>query len=78
MGTKNQSVREFLTTIRQEPVKMIRVYDAGNRLITQYEAVTHAQDGDPCMRTDYTYDGSSSRVLKLKETVDTWLAAYDI
>lgn len=78
MGIQNQSVREFLTAIRQEPVKMFRVYDAGNRLVTQYEAVTHAKSNDPCMRTDYTYDGTSSRVVKLKESVDTWLASYDI
>lgn len=78
MANQNQSVREFLMAIKQEPVKMLRVYDATNRLATQYEAVTHAKNGDPCMKTEYTYDGTSSRVVKLKESVDIWLLAYDL
>ena len=73
-----QSVREFLTAIRQEPVKMFRAYDGSNRLMLQYEAVTHAVSGDPCMKTEYTYDGTSSRVLKLKESVDVWSISYEI
>ena len=78
MGTQNQSVREFLTAIRQEPVKMFRVYDGSNRLSIQYEAVTHAVNGEPCMKTEYIYDATSSRVLKSKESVDVWSSTYDV
>ena len=70
-------VRDFLTSLRQEPLKLFRVYDAQNRVSIQYEAVTHAKDQDPCMKTVYQYDALSTRVLKCRESVDTWLAAYD-
>lgn len=68
-------VRDFLLAIRNEPVKMYKAYDGSNRVQYQYEAVTHAEDGDPCMRTEYVYDGSSTRVVKMKETIDTWVSA---
>jgi len=75
----DRKVKEFIQAIRNEPVKMFRVYDGGNRLITQYEAVTHAQDGDPCMRSDYSYVGPTDfKVEKMKESVDVWSSAYEM
>ena len=79
MGIPTQKVKDFIQAIRNEPVKMFRVYDGGGRLITQYEAVTHAQNGDPCMRSDYSYtDASSFKVEKMKETIDLWSASYEM
>lgn len=75
MNLADQKVRDFITAIRNEPLKMYRAYDVSNRVQYQYEAVTHAKDGDPCMRTEYVYDGISTRVLKMKEIIDTWVAA---
>lgn len=75
---KEITVRDFLANIRNEPVKVFRVYNTNNQLITQYEAVTHAKDSDPCMKTQYDYDGTSARVIHLKESLDTWLIAYEM
>ena len=72
------TVRDFIANIRNEPVKVFRVYNSSNQLITQYEAVTHAKDGDSCMKTRYDYDGTSARVVHMKESVDTWLNAYEM
>lgn len=69
------TVRDFLLAIRNEPLKLFRVYDGSNRVQYQYEAITHAVDGDPCMRTEYVYDGVSTRLLKMKETIDVWVSA---
>ena len=44
------NVRDFLTAIKNEPLKLFRVYDITNRVSSQYEAVTHAKNGDPCMK----------------------------
>lgn len=71
------NVRDFLTAIRNEPLKLFRVYDITNRVSIQYEAVTHAKNNDPCMKTVYQYDGTSNRVVKCRESLDTWLTAYD-
>jgi hypothetical protein len=67
-----------LKTNRNELVKQYIVYDGNGRMTDVYEARNDAEDGTPCLRTQYTYDGASSRIEKRLETLDTWLAAYDI
>lgn len=71
-------VDEILQSLKNEIVKVFRVYDGGDRLIEQYEAVANATDGSPCLRTDYEYVGATTRVEKMKESLGVWLAAYDI
>lgn len=78
MAFETITVREFLQGIRNEPLKMYRTYDGNNRVEYQYETLTHVLVGGPCMKTQYTYDGTSNRVLKLKETIDTWTLAMEI
>lgn len=79
MGTVDQKVKDFIQAIRNEPVKMFRVYDGQSRLTEQYEAVTHAQAGDPCMKSTYTYtDASSFKVEKMREDIAAWQASYEI
>lgn len=75
MAYEDVKVKEFLSAIRNEAVKMYRTYDGSNRPEFQYEAITHAGDGAPCMVTQYVYDGASSRVIKMKETIGTWVSA---
>ncbi len=44
-----------------------------------YEARANAEDGEPCMRTQYVYDVTyTTTVVKMIETETTWSAAYDI
>lgn len=75
MAGVDTKVKDFLTSIKNEPLKMYRTYDGSNRVEYQYEAITHAKDNDPCMVTQYVYDGLSTRVVKMKETIGTWVSA---
>jgi hypothetical protein len=59
-------------------MKIYRIYDVSNRIEYQYECVTTTAHGEPCLKTQYEYDGASTRVLKLKETLDVWDSSYEI
>lgn len=75
MSAQDSKVKDFLQAIKNEPLKLYRTYDGNNRVEFQYEAITHAEDGDPCMVTQYVYDGLSTRVVKMQETIGTWVSA---
>jgi hypothetical protein len=59
-------------------MKVKNLYDGSNRLITRYEAFAHAVNGDPCLRTDYTYVGATTNLDAMKESSDVWQSAWDI
>lgn len=67
-----------LKTNLKERVKQYIVYDGSSRMTDIYEAHADASDGTPCLRTKYTYDGASSRIVKRLEAEDVWSSAYDI
>jgi hypothetical protein len=71
-------VRDTLKSVKYEGMKLFRTFDSQNRLVTQFEAPTNAKDGDACLRTDYGYDGTSNRIIKLKESQTTWSAVWDL
>lgn len=48
-----------------------------SRIKVIYEAPSDTQDGQECMKTIYTYIGTSSNVLTSKEVPSTWQAAFD-
>jgi len=68
---------EFLKTGTHEFIKSYLEYDTG-RMVTVYEARANAVNGDYCLKTEYVYDGISTRVIKMKETPATWNSAWDI
>ena len=72
------AVRDYLRTIRYEALKLFRVYDNLNRVIAQYEAPLTAKTGDLCMKTQYSYVSTSSRVEKMKESLDSWDSSWDL
>lgn len=78
MSTPDQKVKDFLTAIKNEPMKLYRTYDVNNRVDIQYETIIHIGDGGPCMKTTYKYDGTSSRVVAFREELDVWSSAYEI
>ena len=57
------------------------VRDASGRMIEFYEANLSAEDGTPCLLTEFKYTdgpaGTSRDVLGTKESIVEWLAAYD-
>jgi len=62
----------------REPVKTYAVYDGSGRLEELYEARANARNGDPCFKTEYAYDGATSRVIKMQESNSTWDSSWDI
>lgn len=67
-----------LATGRGEYIKQYITYDASNRMEFVYEAASNARDQTPCLRTQYTYWTTSTRVRQMKETKALWLSAFDI
>ncbi len=76
--SSDSNIDQILNTLKNEVVKVFKVYDGSDRLITQYEAVANAADQAPCLKTEYTYIGATTKVEKMKESQGVWLAAYDI
>lgn len=68
---------DFISSHGKEAVKQWFVYDGLNRMVTVYVALTDAGDGDRCLRTDYTYIGSSARIQSMRESIAAWDAAWD-
>jgi len=69
---------EQLKTHAHELVKQYFVYDISLRCTDMYTASYDAANGAPCLRTQYSYDGSSSRIVKRKETNSTWDSTWDM
>lgn len=67
-----------LKTTAYELVKQYMIYDGSGRLTSLYTAHTDAETGTPCVLTQYTYDGTSGRIEKRKESDATWDASWDI
>ena len=53
-------------------------YDVYERPIAVYECGANADHGAQCMKTTYTYVGTSSAIVGAKETVSTWDSVWDI
>jgi hypothetical protein len=69
---------DFISSHFREAVKTFSVYDGTNRLIEFYTALTDAEDSGMCLKTEYSYDGATTRILKSKESLATWSSAWDI
>jgi hypothetical protein len=69
---------DFIIPHRSEAVKTYATYDASQRLEYFYTAMADAQHGDRCLVTQYTYDGTSGRVVKSKESLSLWDSSWDI
>ncbi len=57
-----------------EGMKSYYAYDASDRLEYIYESPLHTADGEPCLVTQLTYVGVTSRVQKKKESQGAWVA----
>ena len=67
-----------LTTLKHELSKSYIQYDVSDRMEIAYEAAAATGHGEPCLKTEYAYDGGSSRIIKRKESVSTWDSSWDI
>ena len=68
----------FLHALSNEVVKIYRIYDGSDRLVTTYETLANYEDGQPALKTEYTYIGATDKLEKMKESMDVWSSAYEI
>lgn len=80
MATSNRplSPTDYIRTHQEEATKEYIAYDGDGRMTATYVASYAAEHGDPCLKTTYAYDGSSTRIQKRKESVDAWDSSWDI
>lgn len=72
-----QSKSAQIKTHLNELVKTYTAYDVNGRPEYVYTAAEDAEDGAPCLVTRYSYDGTSQRVVYLKESNTTWQTAWE-
>ena len=67
-----------LLTQAHELVKQHIEYDLNSRPEYIYTARADLEDGMPCSVVRYAYDGVTSRVLYMRESVALWDAAWEL
>lgn len=70
-----ESKRKGLLTQAWELTKSYSTYDVLNRVEYIYTAPTDAKDGAECTLVQYVYDAATTRIVKMKESYSTWVAA---
>ncbi len=65
-----------LITHQREYMQSYIVRDGGGRMLTVYEARANAQDGNPCLRTDYNYN-ADGLITGMKEEKAAWDSSWD-
>lgn len=70
--------RDMLKALKLEALKEYREYDGSFRVIAVYQANTDADNNDLCLKTEFVYDGTSSRVIKKKESLVPWQSSWNI
>jgi hypothetical protein len=73
MGQKHPT--DLVRSFGRQAIKQYIVYDGFDRPTEVYEALSSAENGNQCLLTEYEYDGTSSRVIKMRESLTTWVSA---
>jgi uncharacterized membrane protein len=74
MGGKDGAIK----TGKLERMKWHYVYDGSMRVTDIYEASADAAHAATCMRTRYTYSGTTIYIVNALETTGTWDSSWDI
>ena len=69
---------DFISSHLREAVKQFIEYDEHNRMVRTYTAVSDADVGDQCTMTEYAYSGTSTRIIKMRESLAVWQPGWDI
>lgn len=77
-GGDNSIALDQIAAQKDAPVKTHSEYDGSNRLQYLYSAPESAENGDPALKTVFTYDGATSRIVGTKEIAATWNSSWDI
>jgi hypothetical protein len=67
-----------LKTQLNELIKQHVEYDVNTRTEYVYTARADALDGSPCSVVRYSYSGTTTRVVYMKEYIGTWDAAWEV
>lgn len=67
-----------LKALGGEVVKTKSFIDGNDRVTSRYEALANTVHDGPCLKTEYTYHGTTSVVDQSKESIATWDSAWDI
>ncbi len=78
MSAKQPNSYGHQLTGLKENIKQWFVYDGTSRMVNVYEAAYNAADGDPCLKTTYSYVSTSTRIQAMKEEDATWDDSWDI
>ena len=76
MSSNSQTTAQLKSGFH-ELIKQYYVYDGLGRLAYLYEATVATGDGEPCLLTNYSYDGTTTRIQKIKEENSTWDSSWD-
>lgn len=74
----DSSADSILKSLGGEVVKTKSFIDGSDRVTERYEALANTGHGGPCLKTEYTYHGTTSVVDKSKESQATWDSAWEI
>ncbi len=68
----------LLKTLRDSEMKTYFVYDESGRMSNVYEARADAAEGDVCLLTEYEYEDGTAKIVKQRESMAVWEAAWDM
>ena len=71
--------RAIVRTLEEEITKEYTVFDGSGRVSEFYQAQSDAENGDPCLKTTYSYHATyTTQVFKRKEEMSSWNSSWDI
>lgn len=68
---------DFTRSLRMSPLKTHIEYDLEGRTSLVYEANHNAKNNDPCLVTQYIYQGVTTKVVGTKEALSNWDTSWD-
>lgn len=77
MSAKQVRPSDLVLPHQHEAIKAHFVYDAFQRLVESYTAMSEAEHGARALKTSYQYAGTSAKVLNMKEEIAQWDSAWD-
>lgn len=75
MGAQDIKTRDMIQSKLNEGIVTYSSYDVVGRLVKLDEAPIYVLNGDPCLVTEFKYDGATTKLVATKEYVSTWNSA---
>ena len=75
--TKDINTDDIIASLRGEMLKEYVEYDGNQRKTKRDQTISRALDGDFALETRYYYDGTSQRIIYIKEDIVSWDASWE-